>query len=102
MQPKYYPNWRDIVVYAGQQPQPQILEENPKFKSVIVGLEAGAVIPPHPEGPAIFHFLEGTGQVIVGQETYAIQSGGTVVVPDGAVRGFKADTRLAVLAVRVL
>lgn len=102
MKPKHYPNWRDIVVYSQQHPQPQIIEENSKFKSVIVGLEAGVKIPPHAEGPAIFHFLEGTGQVIVGEETYAIQPGGTVIVPDGAIRGIEAETRLAVLAVRVL
>jgi quercetin dioxygenase-like cupin family protein len=102
MEPKLYPNWKDIVVYSEQHPQPQILEENEKYKSVIFGLEAGAKIPPHAEGPSVFHFLEGTGRVIVAEETYAIQSGATVIVPDGAIRGIEAETRLAVLAVRVL
>ncbi len=102
MKPKYYPNWKDIVVYSQQNPQPQILEENQKYKSVIVGLEAGAKIPPHAEGPAIFYFLEGTGQMIVGEESYVIQTGATVVVPDGATRGIEAETQLAFLAVRVM
>ena len=101
MEPKHYPNWRDIVVYS-EHPQPQIIEENPKYKSVILGLEAGAKIPPHAEGPAIFHFLEGTGRVMVAEKTYSIQSGSTVIVPDGAARGIEAETRLAILAVRVL
>ncbi len=69
---------------------------------MVAGLEPGAKIPPHPEGPAIFHFLEGTGQMIVGDQAYAVQAGATVVVPDGAVRGIEAETRLAFLAVRVL
>jgi quercetin dioxygenase-like cupin family protein len=102
MEPKHYPDWRDIVVYSQQHPQPQIMEDNPKYKSVILGLQPGVKIPAHSEGPAIFHFLEGTGRVIVGEKTYAIQSGGTVFVPDGAERGIEAETRLAVLAVRVL
>ena len=58
-------------------------------------------MPPHAEGPAIFYFLEGSGQMLVGEESFAVQTGATVVVPDGAMRGIKAETQLAFLAVRV-
>jgi quercetin dioxygenase-like cupin family protein len=101
MEKQYYPNWKEIVRYSEGGPRPQILVETDQYKSVIAGLKAGQKMPPHEEGPAIFHFLAGTGQMIVGQESFAVHAGATVVIPDGAVRGVEADTRLAFLAVRL-
>lgn len=100
-QKQHYPNWKETVVYSETHPQPRVLVETDKYKSVIGGLEPGGDMPAHAEGPAIFHFLEGTGRMIVGEESYAVQSGATVVVPDGATRGIEAETRLAFLAVRI-
>ncbi len=96
-----YPDWKKVVVYSTEGIQPQILVENEKYKSVIVGLVAGNSIPPHPEGAAIFHFLEGSGRMIVGEESFAVHAGATVIVPDGARRGIEAETQLALLAVRL-
>ena len=100
-QDRLYPDWKKLVVYSDRGLQPQVLVEAEYYKAVIGGLKPGASIPPHPEGPAIFHFLEGTGRVLVGDETFAVQAGATVVVPDGAVRGMEAETQLAFLAVRL-
>ena len=97
----FFPDWKDVVVFSAAGPKPYVLTETVNYKAVVVGLAAGAVLPPHEEGAAIFHFLEGTGQVIVGEETFAVQAGATVVVPDGAVRGIEATTQLALLAVRL-
>ena len=96
-----YPDWRKIVVYPAKGMQPQTLVETESYKSVIGGLAAGNSVPPHSEGPAIFHFLEGSGRVIVGEESFTVQSGATVIVPDGARRGIEAETQLAFLAVRL-
>ena len=96
-----YPDWKQTVVYSAKGPQPQVLVETEKYKSVIVGLAAGNSLPPHPEGPAIFHFLEGSGQMIVGEDSFAVHTGATVIVPDGATRGIEAETQLAFLAVRL-
>ena len=96
-----FPDWKDVVVFPAAGAQSYVLTEAANYKAVVVGLAAGSVIPPHEEGPAIFHFLEGSGQVIVGEETHAVQAGATVVVPDGAVRGMEATSQLALLAVRL-
>ncbi|MBC8504675.1 MAG: hypothetical protein ISR58_00310 [Anaerolineales bacterium] len=96
-----FPNWKDIVVYPEKGAQPQVLVETENYKSVIAGLAAGSGMPPHPEGPAIFHFLEGSGQMIVGEQSFRVSAGATVVVPDGALRGIEAKTQLAFLAVRL-
>jgi quercetin dioxygenase-like cupin family protein len=101
MEKRYYPDWKAIVRYSEGGPRPQVLVETDQYKSVIAGLEAGQKLPPHAEGPAIFHFLKGKGQMIVGEEKLPVQAGATVVVPDGAVRGVEAQTQLAFLAVRL-
>ena len=94
-------DWKEIVTYPKQGIQPHVLVETATYKSVIGGLAAGNAMPPHAEGPAIFHFLEGSGQMTVGDERFAVHAGATVVVPDGAQRGIEAETRLAFLAVRL-
>lgn len=96
-----YADWKEVVVYSTKGMQPQVLVETEQYKSVIAGLAAGNSMPPHAEGPAIFHFLEGSGRVIVGQETFAVHAGSTVIVPDGAERGIEAQSQLAFLAVRL-
>ena len=96
-----FPNWKEIVVYPENGAQPQVLVETENYKSVIAGISAGNSMPPHPEGPAIFHFLEGSGQMIVGEQIFSVNAGATVVVPEGALRGIQADTQLAFLAVRL-
>ncbi len=91
------PDWREHVVYSSEAPQPQVLIATDKLKSVLVGLEAGAQIPLHPGPAAVYHFLEGEGQMFVDDQRIAVQAGMTVVVPDGAQRGMQTETRLAFL-----
>lgn len=96
-----YPNWKELVVYSEKGMQPNVLVETEDYKSVVAGMAAGNSMPPHAEGPAIFHFLEGSGKMIVGEETLSVQAGATVVVPNGAKRGIEAETQVAFLAVRL-
>ena len=39
--------------------------------------------------------------MILGDESFPVQVGTTVIVPDGATRGIEAETQLAILAVRL-
>ena len=96
-----YPNWKELVTYSDKGPQPFVLVETENYKSVIAGLQPGGRMPPHAEGPAIFHFLEGSGLMQVGEESIPVQTGATVTVPAGAKRGIQAQTQLAFLAVRL-
>ena len=97
-----YPNWREQVVFSPDGPQPQILVENEKLKVIVAGLEVGQRIPPHPEAQAVYHFLEGTGWMMVDGERYPVRAGATVITPEGAKRGVEAETRLVFLAVRIV
>lgn len=101
MAPMLFSDWRDKVVFSSDGPKPQALIETAKFKVVLAGLKAGQKIPPHPEGESMFHFLEGTGWMLVGDERLAVKPGATVVTPAGASRGVEAETQLVFLAARV-
>ena len=90
-----FSNWKDAILYDPKGPQHQKLIETDAYKAVLVGMESGQVIPPHPAADASYHFLEGTGWMVVDGERWAVEGGATVVVPAGAGRGVEADTRLA-------
>ncbi|MBI5029532.1 MAG: cupin domain-containing protein [Chloroflexi bacterium] len=94
-------NWRDHVIFSANGPQPFVLVENERIKSVLVGLEPGQKLPPHPAPDGVYQFLEGTGWMMVDDERLRVQPGAVVVVPDGAKRGIEAETRLAFIGVRV-
>jgi quercetin dioxygenase-like cupin family protein len=96
-----FPDWKKLVIYSEKGMQPTVLVETENYKSVVAGMAAGNSMPPHEEGPAIFHFLEGSGKMIVGKETLNVHAGAIVVVPNGANRGIEAETQLAFLAVRL-
>jgi quercetin dioxygenase-like cupin family protein len=87
--------WRDKVVFSAEGPKPQVLLESPRFRVVLVGLEAGQRIPPHPAPEAVYQVLDGSGTMLVGGERIAVEAGSLVVVPSGVARGFEATTRLA-------
>jgi len=97
----FFPAWRDLVRYSGPGPDPAILHDDPGFRALVVGLEPGGRIPPHPERSAVYHVLEGTGFMTVDGERYPLTEGATVIAPAGSSRGIEAETRLAIIAVRV-
>lgn len=96
-----YTDWREKVVYSTEGPQPQPLMVNEKVKIIVAGLEPGQKIPEHEEVAAMYHFLEGSGWMLVDGERLVVSAGATVVMPDGSVRGMEAETRLAFLATRI-
>ncbi len=97
-----YPDWKAKVVYSTGGPQPQVLVESADLKVVLVGLEQGQKIPQHPAKLAVYHFLEGSGWMLVDGERIAVGVGATVIAPDGSSRGIEAETRLTVIATRVV
>ena len=67
-----------------------------------MGLEPGGRIPAHPGDAGVYHFLEGAGQMAVGDATFAVQAGSTLVIPAGATRSLTAQTQLAFIVVRIV
>ena len=93
----YFTDTKAKAVFATDGPKPQFLIDTPKFKALVVGLEAGQQIPLHPGEAAMYHFLEGTGLMTVGVETYEIKPGVTIIAPSGAIRGMNAKTQVVFL-----
>ena len=93
----YFTDTKAKAVFAADGPKPQFLIDTPNFKALVVGLEAGGQIPAHPGEAAMYHFLEGTGLMTVGDEAFEIKPGVTVVVPSGVKRGMNAKTRVVFL-----
>ena len=97
MKPILIADWKEKVVFSADGPKPQPLVVTDRLKAVLVGLEPGQKIPAHAAPLAVYHFLEGTGWMLVDGERLLVQTGATVVVPEGVVRGVEADTQLAFL-----
>jgi quercetin dioxygenase-like cupin family protein len=94
-------NWREKIMFSPNGPQPFVLVENERIKSVLVGLEPGQKLPPHPASDGVYQFLDGAGWMMVDDERLRVQAGSIVVVPPGAKRGIEAETRLAFVGVRL-
>jgi quercetin dioxygenase-like cupin family protein len=93
----YVADTKSKAVFAADGPQPQFLIDTTRFKTLVVGLEAGSHIPAHPDQAAMYHFLEGTGLMTIGEEVFEIKPGVTVIAPNGVKRGINAKTRLIFL-----
>ncbi len=96
----YIADWREHIHFSSDGPQPQPLLVREPIKVVTAGLQAGQSIPPHPEGLAIYYFLEGTGWMTLDDEKLRIHPGVIVITEEGAVRGMQAETQLSFMAVR--
>ena len=93
----YLADTKSKAVFTADGPQPQFLIDTPKFKTLVVGLEAGSHIPAHPDQAAMYHFLEGTGLMTIGDDVFEIKPGVTVIAPNGVKRGMSAKTRVIFL-----
>jgi len=96
----YFSDLKSKAVFAANRPQPQFLIETPQFKALVVGLEAGGQIPVHPGEAAVYHFLDGEGLMTVGEETFEVKTGVTIVAPSRAKRGMNVRTRLIFLGAK--
>jgi mannose-6-phosphate isomerase-like protein (cupin superfamily) len=96
----YLAQTKDKAIFTPDGPKPQFLVDTEHFKVLVAGLEPGQQIPVHPDVTAVYHFLEGSGLITVGEENYAIQPGVTVIAPDGARRGMTARTRVIFLGAK--
>jgi len=99
---KHFSSWTDTVVYDPESPAHQTLMVTDDFRAILVGLQAGQRIPPHPSTAGAYHFLEGTGWMQVENERFPVAPGATIVVPAGAARGVEAQTKLAFLGTQAV
>lgn len=97
----YVPNWQEHLTFDDERPVPTNIIEDSTVRVVLGSLQAGQMIPPHPEEKAVYQFMEGEGVMTVNGEEMPVQPGTVIMVPSGALRALKADTRMVFLAVRI-
>jgi len=98
---KYFSNPQEKITFSTDGPQPQALFAGGQVKVIVVGLNAGQKIPPHPEGLSVFQFIEGKGVMIVDGERLSVSPGTVIVAEEGTLRGMEAETQLKFMAVRI-
>lgn len=98
---KYYPDVKGKAIFSPEGPQPQTLYTEGQLKIVTAGLEAGQKIPIHPEGLAVYIFLEGKGWMVVDGERLPVGPGASIITLAGAQRGIEAESRLIFMAARI-
>ena len=97
----YFPDVKKKVIFSLEGPQPQSLFAQDEFKVILAGLEAGQKIPIHPEGLAIYTFLEGNGWMVVDGDRVLVNPGAVVITQAGTKRGIEANSRLIFITARI-
>ncbi|MCZ7362113.1 MAG: cupin domain-containing protein [Candidatus Methanoperedens sp.] len=71
------------------------------FNVVLVCLEAGQEIQPHPEPYAVvFHVIDGEGTITAGAERYDVKPNHMIFVPKDGVRGIAPRTRMSLVGIQ--
>jgi len=71
------------------------------FNAVLICLETGQEISPHPEPYyVLFHVLEGEGMITAGAELYHVKPGHMVYVESNDIRGIKCTNRMSVIGIQ--
>ncbi len=71
------------------------------FNAVLVCLDAGQEIRPHPEPyEVLFVVIEGEGTIMGGDDRYSVRPGNAVYVKNGEGRGIKCEKRMAVIGIQ--
>lgn len=83
------------IPFSADGPKHKLLLGTEGYRAVLVGLEAGQRIPSHPSQDAAYHFLHGSGWMLIDGQRIAVEAGKTVAVSEGVPRGVEAETRLA-------
>lgn len=96
-----YDKIKEKAIFSPDGSQPQSLYSEGKLKVMIAGLEARQSIPIHPEGLAVYTFLEGKGWMFVDGERLPVSQGAMVITPAGAKRGIESESRLTFMATRI-
>lgn len=101
MKPLEHCDLQGLIEYHTNAPVKHDLLKTEWFNVVLVCLEAGQEIPPHPEPYAVlFVVLEGAGTITVGTERYEVKPNHLIFSPQGGVRGIASRTRMSILGVQ--
>jgi len=79
----------------------KILYETRAFNVVLVCLETGQEISPHPESYDVcFYVIDGEGTFTVGDRQIDLNKGSMIFAPENITRGMKSKERLTLLGIQ--
>jgi quercetin dioxygenase-like cupin family protein len=94
-------NLLNAVEFSANGPVKKDLMKTAGSNIVIVGLETGQVIPPHPEPYAVvFVVLQGEGIITSGTTEYPVKYLHLVSVNKDENRGIRCDQRMVIVGIR--
>jgi len=92
---------QDIVEYSRAVRVKKDILVTDWFNVVLICLEEGQEIPPHPEPYAVlFHIIDGEGTITVGSKRYDAMPGHIIFVPEDSIRGIAPRTRMSLLGIQ--
>lgn len=101
MEPLDHVDVQGLIEYDEPAPVKKDLFKTEWYNVVLVCLEAGQEIPPHPEPYAVlFVVLDGEGTITVGTERYEVKPNHLIFSPQGGVRGIAPRTRMSILGIQ--
>jgi len=73
-----------------------------KTRTLLLSLDAGqAVAPCQMSFLVLYYFIEGKGQIYMGEEQAEFQAGSLIAVPVGAIRSITASLQTHVLVIQI-
>jgi quercetin dioxygenase-like cupin family protein len=85
--------------FSPERPITQLLHDSPNARLVAFGLEAGQEVHPHVSTSEVYmQIVEGQGDVLVGETRHPASAGDLFVCAPNVSHGFRAETRMIVLA----
>jgi quercetin dioxygenase-like cupin family protein len=101
MKPVDHIDVQGLIEYNETAPVKKDLLKTEWFNVVLVCLEAGQEIPPHPEPYAVLVVvLEGAGTITVGTKRYDVKPNHVIFSPQGGVRGIAPRTRMSLVGIQ--
>ena len=91
----------DLVEFSGERPFSKDLVTTAGSNIVLVCLDTGQEIPPHPEPyGVVFVVLQGEGIITSGQKEYPVKVHHLVQVGKDENRGIRCDQRMVLFGIR--
>lgn len=94
-------NLQELVEYDKKERVKKDIIKTGWANIVLICLEKGQEIPPHPEPYAVlFQVLKGEGTITTGTSRYDVRPGHLVFSPKNGVRGISPRTRMSLLGMQ--
>ncbi|MBE0524328.1 MAG: cupin domain-containing protein [Methanosarcinales archaeon] len=92
---------KELVEYSTTAPVKKDILSTEWFNVVLVCLEEGQEIQPHPEPYSVlFQVIDGEGTITVGTEKYDVKPNHIIFVPKNGIRGIRPHTHMSLLGIR--